>query len=796
MNKSANINSNSFSNTEEEEIDLREIIFKYIHYWKWFIASVILFLLIGTLVYLCADRKYEVTTAILLKEDKGGGSASKAGMLGNLEDLGLLSTTNNIDNEIAVLSSPNLIKQVVSSLNINATYYEDGIFRDTEIYNECPYIVQYISKDSTLFAGEVSLSISGNSDNTIDIGGNYTYIKDEYKIDSKTSNLPCLVNLPANAGQLLITERPRTKKDQEEDRYTKQDKYIVNIKSTLAQANAIIDEMQVTATTKQSSVLNIKLNIQNTEKGRDILEGIIKLYNTNNVNDNNEIAQNTSKFITERLKTISDELKDIETSVVEYKKLNGIADIGQEAKLFMEQSAEVNKQRTSVETQLKTVELIENFIGKKDSDFKPIPNLSITDPGLAQLIANYNTSLLTYEQLERSTNEKSHARSTALAELKLTKQSIQTSIDNVKKAFSITKGELDKQYSLMTDKISSIPSQEQGLMEIMRQQQIKQSLYLYLLQMGEETNITIASTSDKAKIITDPISSSYPVSPKRNIIYLACFVVGIIVPVAVIFIKDKLQINISSREELERLSNLNVIGEIMKKDSDEIMVVKPNRTTPIVELFRTLRNNIQFILDTSDKKVVLITSTIPGEGKTFVSINTSLSFTLSDKKVLLIGMDIRNPKLAFEMGFTKGHGLTSYLSGDEPNWKSLLKNLKEYPNLDILQAGVVPPNPNELLMKPAMKHLLKEARELYDIIIIDSAPIGVVSDTFLIGNLADATVYVTREEVTPKQAVNFVNEVYKDKKLPNMYLVYNGVEMSKNKGRYGYGYTYGYGHKE
>lgn len=783
-------NSNSLDN-KEEEIDLREIVFKYLRHWKWFILSVVLLLIIGVFIYLRTDREYGVSTSVLLKENNGtGGGAQKGSMLGSLEELGLLSTTNNIDNEIAVLSSPNLMVQIVQKLELQTSYFENGLFRDNEVYRDCPYYVRLEDVKPDDIKGALSFSLKKEGAKIL-LEGKYLVNKEEIAIEGSLSELPGFVNLPSDLGRLYIAKRPEISGEQEKK------EYLISIRNAQGVAYKLAKEIKVTPTTKSSSVLNISLNVLNVEKGIDILNEIVKTYNANNIKDNNEMALNTATFINERLDSISIELSDIEDKVVDYKKEQGIADLSTEAKVFVEQTSVIEQRRIDIQTQLKTIEWIENFVQKSSgNDYKLIPNLGITDPGLAAIISQYNESLLAYQRLERTTSETSPSRQAALSELSGTRGSIKDAVNAVRKGLDIAKVDADRQASRMSSRIRTVPTQERGLLEVTRQQQIKQALYLYLMQMREETSITMASTADKAKVITDPIVPDFPISPNRNIILLASLLIGVIIPIVIIYIRDLLQLNITSREELEKLSDVTVIGEIMRKEEDGVIVVDKNKTTPIVELFRTLRNNVQFILDEPDKKIILVTSTVPGEGKTFVSVNVAVSFALSDKKILLIGMDIRNPKLAVDMNFPKGAGLTSYLSGSEPDWTQLLTNLKEYPNLDILQAGAIPPNPNELLMKPALKQLLNEARDLYDVIIIDSAPIGVVSDTFLLTSQADTTIYVTRENVTPKNAVTFVNEVYHDKKLPNMYLVINGVEPSKNKGRYGrygYGYTYGYG---
>lgn len=788
---------NKALNKDEEDINLREIVMKYLRFWKWFILSVFVFMLIGVLIFLRADRVYEVSTSVYLKEDKGTGS-QKGSALGSLEELGLLSTTNNIDNEIAVFSSPNLMKQVVMDLDLHTRYFVDGFFRNTEVYLQCPYYVRLENTKPDELSGVINLSFTP-VDNGLNIDGFYEVHREKTSISTSLDKIPGYIDLPDDLGKLYIDYRKDKEEDEEKNKEKLEKGYHIYINNAQREANELVSLLKINSTTKNSSVLKIDINTMNITKGMDILNRIVAIYNQNNVKDNNEIAVNSSKFIKERLDTIEIELREVENEIVRYKNDQRITNVSADATFYMEQTGLIEQKKIDIETQLKTVELVEAFINDPKNKNQLIPNLGISDPALAEVIASYNSLLLSYDRLVNSTSEDNPRRVRSLSDLENTRKSIQTSVANVKRAMNIAKRELDTKSSSILSRMNMVPSQERGLLEINRQQQVKQAIYVYLKQMLEETNITMASTSDKAKVITDPMAPTHAISPKRNIIFLVFLLLGIIVPAIIIYIKDKLQINITNREDLESLSNVSVIGEIMKKEEDDNIVVKASKTTPIVELFRTLRNNVKFILDSPDKKVILVTSTVPGEGKTFVSINLAASFTLSDKKVLLIGMDIRNPKLAADMGFTKGAGLTSYLSGSEPDWRSLISHLNEFPNLDILQAGAIPPNPNELLMKPALSKLLEDAKKYYDIIIIDSAPIGVVSDTFLLASQADMTVYVTRENVTPKNAISYVNEVHDDNKLPNMYLVLNGVELARNKGRYGrygYGYTYGYGMKK
>lgn len=777
------------SEDKREDFDFGEFFFSYFQYWRWFIASIILFVAIGGLVYLSISKKYEVSTSILLKEDKGGAGSTQSALNG-LESLGLITTTNNVDNEVAVFSSPNLIRQVVDTLKLYTNYFQKGTFRNTDVYTSSPYEVILDGITSNKLKGGIELNVSYQSKDKVKISGVYTYESEDHSIESGEYKLPCAINLPTGKGRIIVDFR---KESPETTLASLDDSYIITIGDIQGTVNNIASVLSVSATSKNSSVLDISMKLGNPRKGVDFLTQLASIYNSNNVYESNEIARNTAHFINERLIDISSELKNIEEKVVSYKQKKGLTDIDTEAKVYIGQAADIESKRVEAETQTKLVQMVDNYINNDANKNKLIPNISINDPGLSLVISDYNNQLLAYERLERSTGENNPTRVRMEATLKNMRQNIQSAVLNVKKAIAINNKDLASQSGLLASRKSSMPDQEYGLAEILRQQQVIQAIYIYLMQTREESNITLAATSDKAQVITDPVAPNLPVSPRRNLILAVFLFLGFAVPVIVIYLKNLLNTTISNRQELEHLADPSVIGEIMRKEEPENLVVKYDSTSPIVELFRTLRNNLQFILADTEKKVIIVTSTIPNEGKSFVSINLAASFALSEKRVLLLGLDIRNPQLAMDMDFKKGKGVTSVLAGDE-KWEDLLTKVPGYPNLDILQAGVIPPNPNELLMRKELGDMIGEIRQKYDYIIIDTAPVGVVSDTFLIAKHVDASVYVTRENATPKSAVTYINSLYKEKRLPNHYLVINDVDVIKNSKKYGYRYRYGYGY--
>lgn len=790
--------SNSTENQSEKEssetpFDLKEILTLYTRYWKWFVLSTILFVGIGALVYMSISKQFDTNTTIIIKEE-GGKSANSA--LGNLEALGLLSTTNNVDNEIAMFAAPNLIRQVVDSLNLAVSYHRQGFFRDTEVYNQCPYIVDFEETTPNSLRGSIKLAIhpSEADKDKVNIEGTYQILKQTTELQGGDYQLPCAINLPNEKGRIIVRKREVAPQQQAEFEFSANDDYLVTIESMRDVVENIAKQLTVQATTRFSSVLTISVRMGNKQKGEDFLSTLVKCYNRNNVSENAEISLNTTRFVNERLLDISRELKDIEGRVVDYKRQEGITDVGAETKVFLQQNADIEQKRIEAETQLKLIELIDSYVSKSENQNRLIPNIGIEDKGLAGVIAEYNNQLLAYERIERSTSEDNPTRERAVATLKNTRQSIQSAILNLKRAATLNKQELTTRFNNLTAQKRSIPQQEYALTEILRQQQVIQAIYIFLMQTREQSSVTLAATSDKARVISDPISSRFAVSPNRNIILLIFLVLGIVIPMIVIYLKELLRENISGRDELERLSKPDIIGEVVKISNGNKLLIQKNDDSTLSELIRALRNNVQFLANGIDKKVVLITSTVPNEGKSFITENLAISFAQSGKRILLLGMDIRNPQLAKDMQFPSGKGVTTYLSTGE-DWKNFITRLPEYPNLDILQAGIIPPNPNELLLSPRVRELFDEARTMYDYILVDSAPVGVISDTFLIANNIDTTVYVTREKTTPRKAITFINKLWSEQRLPGINLVLNGIDATANNSL-GYGYGYGYGNNK
>lgn len=764
----------------DDNVNILDVIFRVLRYWKLILLIVTCSLILGVCYIFITPKKYMATTSILLMEE-GNAKAASGGF--DLESMGLLTTTNNIDNEIALLTSPDIMLRVVDDLKLYCSYYIKDKFREIDIYKNSPYLVS-LDNDSILSATKIELSIVKENKKYL-IRGRYSDYGNWIEISKESTTLP--VNINIKGANVLISLAENSMEMQESSL-----EVFVDIQNPISVADSYASILNVSTVTKFASTLSLDVISSNADKGKDVLLKLIEVYNLDNVRDKNMTALNAAVFINERIADIGVELGDVEKDVENFKKNQGITDISNEAQVYMQQYSAADGRLLEIETQIKIVEMVETFIKNSNNKTTPIPNIGLVDAGLSASILEYNNKILNYNPVLSTTNEDNPTRIRVLAELEMLRESILDLIENMRRSQLIAKTDLEKQVSQNLVRIKSLPSLERGLLEKMRQQQIKENLYLFLLQKREESNIMLASNSDKAKVVIKPRSTNIPVIPNNKMVLLVAFVLGLIISLLVVYARSLFYNKIEDKEDLARLSDVPVIGTIIKNDGSDAVVVKEGSDSPISELFRYLRNKIEFVLGSKENQVVLVTSTISGEGKTFVSVNLASAFALNNKKVLLLGMDVRNPQLATAMGFSKSYGLTDYISGNIEDWRTLLVQVKDNSNLSVLQAGTIPPNPNELLKSKRIRNMIDEMKSEYDLVVIDSAPLGIISDTYALSEYTDFTLYVVRENVTFKSSVKFLNEEYAGNQFSNMYVLLNG--STKRTGSYSYYGAKGYGY--
>ena len=516
------------------------------------------------------------------------------------------------------------------------------------------------------------------------------------------------------------------------------------------------------------------------------------MYNRNTNNDKNEIAQKTAEFIDERIGIISKELGSTEANLESFKRDAGITDLTSEAQIALAGNAEYEKKSVENRTQISLVNDLRKYL--RGNEYEVLPsNVGLQDAALIGAIERYNEMLIERKRLLRTSTENNPAIVNLDTSIRAMKANVQATLEGTLQGLMITKESLDREASRYSRRISNAPGQERAYVSIARQQEIKAGLYLMLLQKREENAIALAATANNAKIIDEAIADDIPVSPKRSMIYLIALMLGVGIPVGIIYLIELTKFKIEGRADVEKLTSVPVVGDIPltdeKNDKNGSIAVFENKNNLMSETFRNIRTNLQFMLD-NDQKVILVTSTVSGEGKSFVSSNLAISLSLLGKKVVIVGLDIRKPGLnkVFNLS-SKEKGITQYLANPEMDLMSLIQQSDVNKNLYILPGGTVPPNPTELLARDGLDKAIEILKKNFDYVILDTAPIGMVTDTLLIGRVADLSAYVCRTDYTHKAEYTLINELYHEKKLPNLCTIINGVDLKRRK----YGYYYGYG---
>ena len=762
----------------EQSIDLLGLFFKYLSYWKWFVASVAVCLVLAVAYLKTTTKVYEVTSTVLLKDDKKGGGMSE---LSALKDMGLLNVKNNVDNEVEILKTSTLWEQVVNELGLYAGYKKIGTFKNEYLYgNECPILVEMPEAVLDTMNSTQSFKVLVHATGTYEFSG--TYQDKDYKI-----------NVNQKDSQVVL---PFGKIYFQKGKYRPTEDMTVEISlvNPGKVADGMLKSMTMDLTSKTTSVVNVTLTTSNVTLGKDFMNKLIEVYNREDIKDQNQVAINTAAFIDDRLVSLTRELGDVESRVENYKQDNGLTDIKSEAEMFIKQTGDFTQKRLEVETQLAIISDIDEYIHKKENKYQLLPaSTGIKSESVNKSITDYNTLVLEKKRLSRTASGTNQAMLDLTDQIESMFSTVQSSIRNEKRSWQIAQKDLMQKDSQNNVRIKAIPRQEREYTEIKRQQGIKEALYLFLLQKKEENFLTMSVVVPKGKIIDKARSTGIPISPKKPVIMLMALLLGLIIPIVVITIRNLLRYHIENKEELEKMTIVPILGEIAKSEQTGNIIIRENSTNRFTEMFRLLRTNLLFVLGDPGQKVINVVSSIGGEGKTFICINLAMSLALLDKKVLIIGLDVRKPKLGEYLNVDNKTGITLFLSGNM-EMKDLIRPSGIHANLSVITAGPVPPNPGELMAKPLLDKLITECKGKFDYIILDTAPIGMVSDTYSLNRFADVNLYVVRADYTPKKNIEDATNLFKQKKLNRMYFILNAADMQKASIRYGYGKKYGYGY--
>lgn len=795
MEENKNLEMESIQENEEKSsFDFATIYTALILNWKWFVLSLIICMGAAHIYLRYATPIYQSAAKLLIKDDEGSRSSFKGGnSIMSATNLGIISNSNGIDNEMEILKSRTLAQQTVYDLKLYVNYRHEGKLKDHILYGDQEVNIDMDLQHLKKLNAPMNLKITREGRN-YHVTGSYNV-----PIDNNTFN-PEAVNIDKTFSALPATIGTRVGVV----RFTQNGNYMLrdgeSLKATMIApeiaAGKYVGNLNVTESSKTTTIVDLVLNDEIPQRAIDYLKQLAIVYNRQANEDKNEIAVRTEQFINQRLEKINAELGSTEGQLENYKKRNNMVELKMNATQAVANADQYAQKLSEANTQVALLDELTRYMNEPSNRHQPIPsNVGLSDASATSLINEYNKIALQRNQLLHSASENSPTVTPLTAQLDDLNSSIKRAMTQARAGLRIQRNSIAAQAGKYEGQINNTPEQERMLTQIGRQQEVKSGLYLMLLQKREENSISLAATADKGKLIDTPVFAG-KVTPKNYMIMLIALILGLAIPAGILFLLEFFRYKIEGHNDVAKLTDLPIIADVAiaseRAKTKADIVVHENKNNLMEEIFRSLRTNLQFLLKQHDK-VIMFTSTTSAEGKTFIASNVAISFALLGKKVVLVGLDIRKPRLAELFGIDDHHhGITNLLVKDEVNWSDVKEQIVPSginDKLDILMAGPVPPNPGELVTRESLEQTMEQLKEHYDYILIDTAPVGLVTDTLALGRISNATVYVCRADFTQKASFGLINSLSMEKKLPNMSIVLNGVDLSKKK----YGYYYGYG---
>ncbi len=766
---------------EENAISLRELLDKYLIYWRWLVGSVIVFLVLGWMYARYQTPSYESSATVLIEQEKNSGMASEE--IGMLKDLGLTSGGGVLEDEIELYQSRSLMERVVRDLHLHWKYQivgtKTGLVR-SEIYEANPIRIRAVEADSLYYDKHCEFEITLTSADEYTITEGNALVGQNYKYGAV---------LPLPTGRIILEKTNDFKP------FWVGSRILITVSPVSEVATEIRKNLLVEAASKDANILVLKVKGHNVEKNNAILNKVIAVHQENAVNNKNEVVKNTTAFINDRMKFIAAELTDVEKKGEDYKSEHHLVDVTTDAATYLTKESEIEKKVVEASIEMSLADFMNEVISRQNGYEQLLPaNLGFKDPAIVEMTNQYNTLVLERNRLRETSGNKHPGVARIESQLSSLRSSLENSLRNMRNSSQMELKKLKSEEQIYQSKISSIPQFEREYRDIFRQQQIKESLYLFLLQKREQNEISLAATVANSRVIDTAYSTGIPVAPKKTLIYLISFLLGIIIPIGIIYLRTLLNNKIVSRADLEN-SGLTVVGVIPEeKDKDKLMVLSHPQSS-ISEAFRVLRTNLSFVSSSENKgcKVISITSSVSGEGKSLTSVNMAFMFAAAGKKVLLMGLDLRKPRIHEILELKKIPGLSNYLANQELKAEEIMFTHEfQGQTIHIIQAGDIPPNPSELLMSHRLDELIENLRKEFDYIILDNAPVGLVIDAVNTNRLTDVTLYIIRSGMIDKRYQNHILELKNQGKLKKLYVMMNAVKNNLGGG-YSYSYSYGYG---
>jgi capsular exopolysaccharide synthesis family protein len=779
------VNANKRRPQPDEQIDLLPLIRqRYLPYWPLFLLAIVIAVTAAFVYLRYATPVYYVSATLLVKDEKTG--MDEASILSSLD---LSSSKKVIENEIEILKSRTLTKEVIRNLDLFAEVTVKGKIRDDVAYHNSPVRFHFLEPDS------IKPDLYTIVPLVYDAAGKKVLINNQpYKLYD---------TVYTSWGKMVITPKPGAQVNVEGK------EYMLRVAGEKVLAGRIQAGMQVEPTTKAGTIISLGYSDADPDRGEDILNELIRVYNEASIEDKNRTAANTMSFVDERLRAVTQELNQVEGQVASFKKREGIVDITAQSKLFLESVSENDKKIAEANVQLATLEAIESYLTtRKDGETVAPATLGLSDPVLLDLVAKLSDVNMQLERLKKTTGENSPLLESLYRQQAQLKPSILQNVRGLRANLLAGQSKIIAENDRFAGMLSGVPQKEKAFLEVSRQQEIKNNIYTFLLQKREETAVASAAAVSDSRIVDAAEASPWPISPKKPIALGIAVFAAIAAVGGLITMRDLMKSEITQKAEIEKATQAPILAEILQDDAKEAIVVADGRRSFVAEQFRTLRTalsyigvnangalNVNGVNGSGHRKTLLVTSSISGEGKSFVSVNLAVSLSLVKKKVALLEFDLRKPRISSMLQISREPGISNYLVG-QAEIASIVQPLPGNEYLYVLPAGVIPPNPTELILNGQLEKLIANLKSRFDYIIIDTAPVGLVTDARLLAPYADATLYVLRHQVTPKLYLKMINDLYQNKELGNMSLVFNGIQPRGAGGYGGNGYGYGYGYIE
>lgn len=761
---------------QEDEFDLKKILSRFLQFWKLYILSVVIFVFLGFMYIRYSTPLYQVNAQVLVQDGQNSNSSSflNSDMLSDFG--GMFNVQNNVYNELAILQTKDLLEKVVKEMNLNVSYYNKGDIRDVEQYHKSPFHAYYIPNGDTIPLVTLQLAFpNAGKDN-------------KFTLIANDTSFTAAFNDTLTVAQGKLTISPTGLPFQNTD-------YLLILNSVDAVIAGIRENLTIELTNKDNTVISLTYNTNIPRKGEDLLKNLVDAYINRNLSEKNQMSDSTIKFINSRIAIVSKELGGIEGDIQQFKQKNKIADLTEQSKELINNSSSYYTKLNETEVQLDVVKTMLGYLKDDPSGARPVPYLLTTDPSFLALAQQYNSLLVEKTQLLLSARESNPIVQNIDIQINNLRNDIKKSLQNQQKALEISRDNIRKENNLIGDMVYNVPAQERAYVDMSRERDVKQALYLYLLQKKEETAITKASNISNAAIIERPRTNVLPYFPNKIMILAASILLGLILPTIGIIIRRLMNNRILTRDDITEVTDAPILAEIGHSEKQGLLSMQSEGRSVIAEHFRVFRTNMDFLTTQNKTAHILITSSMTGEGKSFIASNLGMLYAYSGKRVLLMELDLRKPKLSSMLSISNSAGFSNYIISNKSHYE-FIRPVPDNDNLFVMSSGPIPPNPAELLMSEKMSSLFSQLDKEFDIIIMDTPPIGAVTDAQILSKHADINLYVVRQHYSYKYNLEIINDLLDHKRMPNLYVVVNDVKKGTSY-RYGYGgYGYGYGYAE